>query len=73
MKRIFNLLLFVGALTLLPGVSATPRQSSPSAAQPQASTDPQTNASNQTFMHSRHHRRHSTTRHHRGHKTSTNH
>ena len=74
MKPVLSLLLVAGALTLLPGLSATARQSSATTAQPQASTDPQAKTSSPAFSHNRHHTRHRNTAHaHRHHKTSAKH
>ncbi len=73
MKRTLNLLFLAGTLTLFSGL-ATAKQSSTSAAQPQASANPQVKASGEASPHSRrHHRRSSTTRHHRRHKATAKH
>jgi hypothetical protein len=73
MKRILSLLFLAGALTVVPGL-ATAKQSSTDAVQPQATGNPQAQASSQASSHSRHHsRRSSTTRHHRRHKATAKH
>lgn len=73
MKRILNLFLIVGALTLLPGFAAA-KQSSAPADQPQAVADPQAKESRQVSSPKRHRRaRTNLSRRHRRHKTSSKH